>query len=373
MTNIMDYLEWRGDLTFSQSPFCEVDNLILSYLSYVNLDGIAPALQMGAITIKEASELFFDLYTPEFLKADRSFIRLAPYMLESMAKTVRFQNTRIQNYVNEIAVEEETQFSAVECVLEDGTSYIAYRGTDDTIVGWKEDFHLSTGLVPAQKAAVAYLNCVAGNSTRQLRVGGHSKGGNLAVYAAAMCDAAVQERIDTVYCNDGPGFLESFLEEPGLKRIQEKIQRYVPESSIIGMLFLHTAKPKIVQSSQKGILQHDGFSWQALGGEFLKTDQLNRKATLFNETLHHWIDNIDTPKREAVVDDFFAVLEATGAQTLTALQNGGIGYAKIMMKQVEKLSPDTKSAVDELLKSLFSHLKEFILEPDTASESEIKL
>lgn len=362
MPNVIDYLKWRGDLTFSQFPFCEVDNLILSYLSYVNLDGIAPAPQMGSVTVKELSELFFDFHTQEELEADRSFIRLAPYMMGEMAKTARFQNAKVKNYVNEVTQEEEMQFSAVELILDDGSSYIAYRGTDDTIVGWKEDFHLSTGLVPAQEAATAYLNQAAGESARMLRVGGHSKGGNLAVYAAAMCDEKVQERIKAVYCNDGPGFLESFFDEPGLKRIESRIRRYIPESSVIGMLFLHTSAPVIIRSSQKGILQHDGLSWQVLGPGFERADELNRKAALFNETLHHWIDDLEPEKRAAVVGDFFAVLEATGAQTLTRLQEGGIGYAKVMLKQVEKLSPDTKSAVDELLKSLFSHWKEFVLD-----------
>ena len=160
--------------------------------------------------------------------------------------------------MNELAFDEQFQFAALEVVLDDGTSYIAYRGTDDTIVGWKEDFQLSAGVVPAQRKAADYLNEVAGNSMRKLWVGGHSKGGNLAVYAAAMCEPNVQERIEVVYCNDGPGFLGTFLTTSGFQRILPKIQRFVPEASVIGMILEHGDEPTVISSSQKGILQHDG-------------------------------------------------------------------------------------------------------------------
>lgn len=362
MPNIMDYLQWRGDLTLSQSPFCEVDNLILSYLSYVNLDGIAPAPQMGAMTVKEASNLFFDLYSPECLKADRSFIRLAPYVMEAMAGAQRFQNAKIQNYVNELAFDEQFQFAALEIVLDDGTSYVAYRGTDDTIVGWKEDFQLSTGVVPAQRKAADYLNRVAGNSMRKLRVGGHSKGGNLAVYAAAMCEPEVQERIEAVYCNDGPGFLDTFLTDSGFQRILPKIQRFVPEASVIGMVLGHGDEPTVISSSQKGILQHDGLSWEVLGARFLRKEKIDRRTEIFNDTLHNWLENLEPDTRAEVVGDFFSVLEATGAQTLTGLQEGGLRYVSVMMKKAESLRPETKIAVDDLLKSLFGRLKELVLD-----------
>ena len=151
MGNIMDYIEWRGDLSFTQSEFNDVDNLILACFSYVNLDGIPEAASQNGIELKALTEKFLQLHTEKELKEDKSFIRFAPFMMLEMAKTERFGQCVIRNYVNEIVAEEAQQFSAVEICLSDGTSYISFRGTDDTIVGWKEDFNLSTGVVPAQE------------------------------------------------------------------------------------------------------------------------------------------------------------------------------------------------------------------------------
>lgn len=187
MGNIMDYIEWRGDLPFTQSEFNDVDNLILACFSYVNLDGIPEAASQNGIELKALTEKFLRLHTEKELKEDKSFIRFAPFMMLEMAKTERFGQCVIRNYVNEIVAEEAQQFSAVEICLSDGTSYISFRGTDDTIVGWKEDFNLSTGVVPAQERAVEYLRRIAGSLQEMVRVGGHSKGGNLAVYGAVMC------------------------------------------------------------------------------------------------------------------------------------------------------------------------------------------
>lgn len=360
MANIIDYIHWRGDLTFFQSPFCEVDNLILSYFSYVNLDGIDEITDGRAASVKEVSRAFFELHTEQELKEDKSFIHLAPYAMQAMAGSKRFEEAMVKNYVNKIVAEEELQFSAVEIVLGDGTSYIAFRGTDDTIVGWKEDFNLSNGIVPAQKAAAAYLDEVGAASGRMLRVGGHSKGGNLSVYAASGCAQEVKERITEVYDNDGPGFSKAFLEEDGFKEISPRIIRIIPESSVIGMLLEPPVQPRIVASAKKGVFQHDGFSWQVMGPAFVSKQEMNKRAESFNNTLRKWIDGMDSAQRDALIDDLFSVLEATGAQTLTQVQDGGLKNVKIMLRQIEALNPKSREIVEELLKSLFSSAAQFL-------------
>lgn len=140
------------DLSFEQSQFNEVDNLILACFSYVNLDGISAVTKQKGIGLKKLTKEFMKLHTMKELEADKSFIRLAPFMMMEMAKSVRFGKCVVRNYVNDIVTEAEQQFAAMEIVLEDGTSYVSFRGTDDTIIGWKEDFNLSTGVVPAQKS-----------------------------------------------------------------------------------------------------------------------------------------------------------------------------------------------------------------------------
>lgn len=363
MGNIIDYIHWRGDLSFAQSEFNEVDNLVLAYFAYINFDGIEEVSKGNSVDIGKLCEIFFSVHTEQELQADKSFIRMAPYMLKDMAESRRFGNTVVSNYVNEIVTEQELQFSAVELKLEDGSVYVAFRGTDDTVVGWKEDFNLSNGIVPAQKRAVEYLNRVGRETPSMLRVGGHSKGGNLVVYAAAKCEPQVQERILQVYDNDGPGFTEDFVKDEGASRIIPRITRIIPECSVIGMLLNHIKEPYIIASSQKGILQHDGFSWEVLGPSFIRVESLNKKAALFNDTLHKWIDNMDMSQRDRLIDDLFSVIEATKVQTLSQLQDGGLKSVAAMVKQSEKLAPESKAMVEELIRSLFAHWLDFLKLP----------
>lgn len=360
MSDILEYMRWRGDLSFAQSPFNEVDNLIASFLSYVNLDGIVPGEREGSITVEEASTAFFSMHSAKELAKDKSFIRRAPEVLKAAAATRRFGGVILRNYVNEIVEEKEQQFSAVEMVFEDGTSYIAFKGTDDTIVGWKEDFNLSKGVVPAEIEAGRYLERIAGRSQNKLRLGGHSKGGTLAIYAAVTCSNAVRNRILEVYSNDGPGFTDVFLNNPNIEKVRPKIRHIVPENSIIGMLLRQVTDPIVVESCQKGILQHDGFSWIVTGPSFVHKPKLNLKAMVLKNALDKWIFSMEEEKRDAVIRDFFSVLDATGACTLTELQNGGLQNLRVMHRAIESLSPETKGSVEELIKDLVGHWSEFI-------------
>lgn len=348
MGNIMDYINWRGDLSFEQSKFNEVDNLILACFSYVNLDGIPAVAEQKGIELKNLAEEFMKLHTMEELEADKSFIRLAPFMMLEMAETNRFGNSVIRNYVNEIVTEAEQQFAAVEIVLEDGTSYVSFRGTDDTIIGWKEDFNLSTGVVPAQERAVEYVRRVSENTTGMLRVGGHSKGGNLAIYGAVMCKEA-HEKILEVYSNDGPGFSKEFQELPETEEMMDKIIRIIPEYSIIGTLLEHEKDPVIVASSSKGLLQHDGFSWEVQGPALVRRDSLSRTALRFIEILHKWIDGMEMEQKKVLIEDLFATLQASGYENLSEVQSGGLKSLAAMVKRVEKFAPESRGMMQELL------------------------
>ena len=390
--NMLDYLVWRGDLTFAQSEFNEVDNLILCYLVYVNLDGIAPEMGEEAVSVRQLSETFFTRYSEKELEKDKSFIRFAPVVLKEMAQTRRFGDLLVQNYVNKVDLEKMLQFAAMEIQLGDGTTFVAYRGTDDTIVGWKEDFYLSRGVVPAEKEAVDYLNHVGEMHRRlqlqvaeqkgkqkfslffrrkkkesceevtiqDIRIGGHSKGGNLAIYAAAYCDEAIQNHIMEVYSNDGPGFMKEFLEYPGFQKICGRIRRYVPESSIIGMLLYHSVEPIVIESSQKAVMQHDGFSWEVSGPAFVRCEGLSNFALAMDQAIRNWLEQIPQGRREAIICDLFSVLEATDAVTLTELQDGGIKNIRVIMKAVEAMDTDSKGVVQNLLKEILQNVPQML-------------
>jgi tRNA threonylcarbamoyladenosine modification (KEOPS) complex Cgi121 subunit len=363
MGNIMDYIEWRGDLPFTQSEFNDVDNLILACFSYVNLDGIPEAASQNGIELKALTEKFLRLHTEKELKEDKSFIRFAPFMMLEMAKTERFGQCVIRNYVNEIVAEEAQQFSAVEICLSDGTSYISFRGTDDTIVGWKEDFNLSTGVVPAQERAVEYLRRIAGSLQEMVRVGGHSKGGNLAVYGAVMCKE-IHPWILQVYSNDGPGFSREFLELPETEALLPKVTRIIPEYSIIGTLLEHSKEPVLVASSNKGLLQHDGFSWEVSGNHFASKEQLNSRAETFVSILHKWIDGMDVEQKKVLIEDLFSTIEASGSENLSEIQAGGLKSFTAMLKRIESFAPESREMVQELFLALFGGWLEQLKLPD---------
>ena len=351
MGNIMDYISWRGDLSFEQSQFNEVDNLILACFSYVNLDGISAVTKQKGIGLKKLTKEFMKLHTMKELEADKSFIRLAPFMMMEMAKSVRFGKCVVRNYVNDIVTEAEQQFAAMEIVLEDGTSYVSFRGTDDTIIGWKEDFNLSTGVVPAQKRAIEYLQKISEHTDGMLRVGGHSKGGNLAIYGSVMSKSA-HEKILEIYSNDGPGFSREFQELSEMKEMMPKIIRIIPEYSIIGTLLEHEKEPVIVASSSKGLLQHDGFSWEVQGPALVRRDSLNKTALRFIEILHKWIDGMDTEQKRLLIEDLFATLQASGYENLSEVQSGGLKSLAAMVKRVEKFAPESRGMMQELLTAI---------------------
>ena len=351
MGNIMDYISWRGDLTFAQSPFIEVDNLILACFSYVNLDRIPAVTRQKGIELKKLVKEFKKLHTIKELEADKSFIRLAPFMMFEMAESVRFGNCVIRNYVNEIVTEAEQQFSAVEIVLDDGTSYISFRGTDDTIIGWKEDFNLSTGVVPAQERAVEYMQRISDKASGMLRVGGHSKGGNLAIYGSVMCKS-VHDKILEIYSNDGPGFSKEFQESPETAEMMPKIIRIIPEYSIIGTLLEHEKQPIIVASTSRGLLQHDGFSWEVQGPGLVRRDSLNKTALRFIEILHKWIDGMDMEQKRLLIEDLFATLQASGYENLSEVQSGGLKRLAAMVKRLDKFAPESRGMMQELLTAI---------------------
>ena len=243
MNNIFSYLPWRGDLTLTQSRFNEVDNLILSTLSYLDFSGIVPKNGEQEITIQRAAEEYFSLHGipkhPDLEKA--SSLELREWMLYLMTDTRRFRNMRLSCLVQILDTEQVKQFSAMTILVSRKQLYLSFRGTSDVLTGWKEDFLMACmPEVPSQEEAVLYTERVAEQyPNHRLLLGGHSKGGNLAVYAAVQASPEIQSRIDIVWSNDGPGFQEAFLRSEAYQALSPKIRSIVPKSSVVGMLLAH--------------------------------------------------------------------------------------------------------------------------------------
>ena len=362
MANLLDYLDWRGDLSFEQSPFNEVDNLILSELSFLDFSGIVPRLNSsGTLTLREAAEAFFCRHSlGEDIHMGVLVPALIPDMLAKMAASPRFSEMKLSCFEEHLDTEKAEQFAALAIDTGDGAVYLSFRGTDDTLAGWKEDFHMAyLPQVPAQKKAAEYTAAAARQFPRKkLRLGGHSKGGNLAVWAAVFCPANLQKRILSVWSNDGPGFHADLFSQPQYQRVADRITSIIPKSSVVGLLMEHTENYIVVDSSQQGLLQHDGFSWEVLGNRFVQLCCVSESARLSDRVLKEWLDGLSFDQREAFIDGLFQVITASGALTLTDLKSDKRKAAAGMVKAMTSMDKQTKTVLAYAIKLLFrSNLK----------------
>ena len=344
MANIFDYMKWR-DISLKKVEFNEVDNLILSRLSYFPFDGVI--CKDEEVTLKEAYERTKVLGTTgRTLQAED--IDLYPML----AKSTRFGKCKLTNFVNKIEPKSEKQFSAVTVILPDDTIYVSFRGTDNTIIGWKEDFNMSfSEFVPSQESSVEYLENIAKKYDNKLRVGGHSKGGNLAVYASAFCSDETKKQIIEVYNNDGPGFSDKVIESKEYNEILNKVHTYIPQTSIIGRLLEHKEKITIVKSTETGIMQHDLYSWQVLGDKFVRAKQTN-SSDFIDNTITNWLKEVSPKQREEFIDTWFNILNSTNVKTVNELSSKKVRNVATMIRTYSNLSPETKKMMTKTLSTL---------------------
>ena len=370
MANLMDYLDWRGDLTLAVSPFNEVDALILAELSFVDFEGIVPPPEVGrGVRLNEAAEAFFARHGGRDVDMGVLVPDGISQMLRKLMASPRFCGMTLNGYEALLDDEVEEQFSALTIDLGNGSIYISFRGTDDTIVGWKEDLNMSfLEEIPSQKQAVDYVARIARQyPEKTLRIGGHSKGGNLAVYSAAKSSGDIQERIVAVHNNDGPGFIWDISKTPGHKRIAGRIHTVLPQTSVVGMLMEHEKHYQVVYSTYDGLYQHDGFSWQVKGTQFVHLDDFSREGKLVDEALSSWTDSLNTQQREALAEALYSVFTATGAKTLSELNEEKLKSASAMLKTYKNLDRESRRMVSEMFKIFFRlGTKNFVL--DTQEE-----
>ena len=305
MGNIFDYLTWRGDLTFTQDPPNAVDALIFSTLTYVGYGETAERPPESAASLRRCAEEFFALENPESRVRSKKDMEL----LRCAAATARFGHCGLCLYRSVLLPEQETQFAAMTFLLDDGSMFLAYRGTDNSLVGWKEDFNMTfQQTIPAQRLAQEYIREAALAHTAPMRVAGHSKGGNLAVFAAARCSPTVRKRILTVYNNDGPGFTKYMIGDPGYNAIVPRIQTYIPQSSVIGMLLEHEEPFIVIRSKSVGIMQHDPYSWEVEGPHFLPVQEVTESSQFLDATIKNWFAGMTNRERNQLVEVLYGLL-----------------------------------------------------------------
>ncbi len=355
MADLHDYLYWRGDLALENDHLNEIDILILARLSYLPFDKLSLHAASPPLSIPEACVQLLALADIEESVRLKDDIRL----MRALTQSNRFSGMLLSSYVNRIDLETQTQFAAIRVRLNESLSCVLFRGTDNTLVGWKENFNMSFVCpVPAQKSAAEYLEAAGLSSSGRLIVGGHSKGGNLAMYAAAFCKPEIRDRIVSVYNFDGPGFDKQVLSTAQYQGVRDRIKTYLPQASIVGMLLEHEEQSIIVRSTQKeGYLQHNVYSWAVERNHFSYLDDLTSDSRLIDRTLKGWIADMDIDRREKFVDALYSIITQTKAHTLQELDDKRLESTVAIYSSIGNLDGETRKLITEALSLLGKNAK----------------
>ncbi|RDB68919.1 Mbeg1-like protein [Eggerthella sinensis] len=360
MRNIVTYMA-EEQRTFAESPFNPVDSLVFSTLAYLNYE-VAPGLNAASsdsVLLHDVVMLsdWRELTAHSWMEDAKDTVAF----LHVLSASRRMRDVRVAFYANERSEAVEKQFSAVTLMYPDAhgsTAYLAFRGTDGSFAGWKEDFNLCfKEVIPSQCTAAAYLSGVASALSGPLVVGGHSKGGNLAEYAALVADDGVFARMQGVYNHDGPSFLDDPSPRIDDERFCALLHKTVPESSAFGMILERRADYRVVQSSAMSVFQHEPFTWQTEDDDFVYQEALNPSAVFFDEALDTWLRSKAPDERERFIDTIYDLFASTEAGTWSEFQTKLFANTRLMLGARSKLDPETKSFIWQTLGSLGGILK----------------
>ena len=345
MKNFLSYLT-TNQKSFIEDPFNDIDSLIFAYLAYLHFPTTKTKLK--ELDIKKTTKV---TKNKEFIK--------------KVIESNRYKNIELCFFIEDTNDLLEKQFSAVTFLLPNNTMYISFRGTDSSLTGWKENFNMAYTLpVPAQKEALNYVEKITKLIPRKFYIGGHSKGGNLAVYAGCNLPNNLSNKIINIYSHDGPGFLKEFLTTSNYQSMKNKISKIVPSSSIIGMLLYTNEHYKIIKSSERGILEHDPFSWLIEENNFIVLKNLSDGTSYTNKVINDFITNLTKKEREIFVESLFIVLRSTNLTTLDEISKNFIIKIPDIIIAIYKLDDVNKKyllkTIKALIKSCLVNLKELI-------------
>ncbi len=350
MANLFDYIDWRGDLPFEQVPLNQIDALMFAHITYSLFDGLVSDDFKQTMTLADLAEKLKN--APDFEARTHVGYLINSKTTELLfrcAESARFKDVKISGMRVIFDQVKREQFAAVLYTFGD-TKIVSYRGTDDTLLGWEEDFNLAyLDEIPAQVDALAYFKDAAQAFDGNFIIVGHSKGGNLAVNTAVRCGEDLQKRISMVYNFDGPGFSKEFFTSDKYKAVEKRISSVYPEFSVVGMLFNHPKKYQIIDSTEKAVMQHDALSWQIIGAEFVQKKRFNSGSTIFNKGLNQWVEGLEKDKRKVFVNALFDVIKASGVETIEEMQKNVLPCSAKMISAYAALDKPTKKEVRQIL------------------------
>ncbi len=363
MSGIIDYSLMNAHKDFNTLPFSKVDGLIFAQLAYLEFDNFVPEKQLftrGITFATIAEQDGFENLFPLERTARKNLL-----LFNSLAYSKRYGKVKIKYHENVFDPENAIQFSATTFVLPNGDACVSFRGTDSTITGWRENFDmLYNDTVPAQILSAKYLTRVANKIKGKITVVGHSKGGNLAIYASVMCSPKAKQKIVEIQSFDSPGFTEKFISSQKYVDTEDIIVKFVPEDSMIGMLLNDTDTYRIVKSEGEGIHQHDPFLWIVEDNDFVTGEKINSKAKFVNSTFREWVGNFTSEQRELFVEGMFDIIAATNEQKSESFIDWSEnlkGNSALFFDTIKELDPETRSFMLKVLGNIFPSAKDTVL------------
>lgn len=319
MANVMDYIKKYGDISFCDMPFGEADNVALCGMYYMPFDKVvSDSFEDEPVDYKTASDEIFELRGRKHTPVGLVLLKNISEQMVLMSKYKRFQEMKVVAAVRVYEKAPAVQFEAATFLLPDGKIVVLFKGTDDTLTGWKEDFDILTKKgIPSNRLSIEYLEKAAKNFDGNIIVCGHSKGGFIAQYAALYSSKEVRDRIEVVYNDDGPGFWDySYLESETYAEMLPKYRHFVPQSSFIGMMLAHDNDYEIIKSNQiLGPLQHDLNSWQFSGKKLVRAEELTDMGKMNDGVLRDLVGGLDDESEkvlDTVLDKVLSGVNQTG-------------------------------------------------------------
>lgn len=357
MKNMLDYIKEFGHVSFEERAFSEIDALVLTELEYLPLEKVVPSDENGEnfVTVKEIAE-----YMKEHKKQlfDENPMMMTPERHEVsqiIADAPRFQSMKFFGVVSEWDKDTTKQFAAITVEVEPGVRLVIFRGTDDTLIGWKEDFLMTySPLVAAQTDAKEYLAKQASLWGGDLMVSGHSKGGNLALYAAATQEEDVQLRIVDIFCFDSPGLYRSVLETKGYQNIVPLAMRYIPQDALVGLMLESEVPYVIVKSDAVGAMQHSAMTWGIEDGQFIKVDKLTKNSLLNDQTFKKWTESVSDEELELFWNVFFELLFTVGIETVNDVYGQFMHYVQEFLKAAGEMDEEKRELLTRVALLLVS-------------------
>ena len=357
MKNMLDYIKEFGHVSFEERAFSEIDALVLTELEYLPLEKVVPSDENGEnfVTVKEIAEYMQEHKQELFDENPMMITQERHEVSQVIADAPRFQSLKFFGVVSEWDKDTTKQFAAVTVEVEPSVRLVVFRGTDETLIGWKEDFLMTySPLVAAQTDAKEYLAKQASLWGGDLMISGHSKGGNLAIYAAATQEEDVQLRIVDIFCFDSPGLYRSVLETKGYQNIVPLAMRYIPQDSLVGLMLESEVPYVIVKSNATGAMQHSAMTWEIEDGQFIKMEKLTKNSQLNDQTFKKWTESVSDEELELFWNVFFELLFSVGIDTVNDLYGQFMHYVQEFLKAAGNMDEEKRELLTRIALLLVS-------------------